>query len=95
MQQQHPHQQHAWAHPSFHQQAQLGALAQKTIELRNQGASLKRLLDDVDRGELRERLTPRELALVKEVMRLSFEGALSPMEVVEACQQGGAIVPSR
>ena len=75
--------------------AQLGAIAQRTVEMRNQGASLARLIADVDRGDLRERLSARELALVKEVVRLSFDSTLSPGEVVEACQQGGVIVPSR
>lgn len=74
---------------------QLGAIAQKTVDLRNQGTSLSRLIADVERGELKARLTERELALVKDVVRLSFDGTLSPVEVVEACQQGGVIVPAR
>ena len=75
--------------------AQLGAIAQKTVDLRNQGTSLSRLIADVERGELKARLTERELALVKDVVRLSFDGTLSPVEVVEGCQQGGVVVPSR
>ncbi len=74
---------------------QLGAIAKTTVELRNQGASLTRLLADAERGEMKDRLTARELEIVKQVIRLSFDGTLSPAEVVEACQQGGAIVPSR
>ena len=74
---------------------QLGAVAKTTIEMRNQGASLTRLLADAERGEMRSRLTARELEVVKQVIRLSFDGTMSPAEVLEACQQGGAIVPSR
>ena len=75
--------------------AQLGAIAQQTVGLRNQGASLKRLLDDVDRGALKQPLTPRELEMIKEVVQLSFEGSLSPTEVVEMCEQNGMLRPSR
>jgi hypothetical protein len=74
---------------------QLGAIARTTVELRNQGASLTRLLADAERDETKSRLTARELEIVKQVIRLSFDGTLSPAEVVEACQQGGALVPSR
>ena len=74
---------------------QLGAIAKTTVELRNQGASLTRLLADAERDETKSRLTARELDIVKQVIRLSFDGTLSPAEVVEACQQGGALVPSR
>ena len=74
---------------------QLGAIAKTTVELRNQGASLTRLLADAERDETKSRLTARELDTVKQVIRLSFDGTLSPAEVVEACQQGGALVPSR
>lgn len=74
---------------------QLGAIAKTTVELRNQGASLTRLLADAERDEMKNRLAERELEVVKRVIRLSFDGTLSPAEVVEACQQGGALVPSR
>jgi hypothetical protein len=74
---------------------QLGAIARTTVELRNQGTSLTRLLADAERDEMKNRLTARELEIVKQVIRLSFDGTLSPAEVVEACQQGGALVPSR
>lgn len=74
---------------------QYGAIAQETVRLRDQGASLSRLLADVDRGEMKQRLTPHEFAVVKDVIRASFTGTLSPGEVVEACLQGGALVPSR
>lgn len=74
---------------------QLGAIGRTTVELRNQGASLTRLLADAERGELPNRLAARELDVVKQVIRLSFDGTLSPAEVVESCQQGGALVPSR
>ena len=74
---------------------QLGAVAKTTVESRNLGASLTRLLADAERGEMKSRLTARELDTVKQVIRLSFDATLSPAEVVEACKQGGALVPSR
>jgi hypothetical protein len=74
---------------------QLGTIAQATVELRNQGVSLTRLLADAERDEMKSRLTARELEIVRQVIRLSFDGTMSPAEVVEACQQGGALVPSR
>lgn len=74
---------------------QYGAIARETVRLRDQGASLSRLLADVDRGELRQRLTAHELNVVKDVIRHTFSGALSPAEVVQACQLGGTLVPSR
>lgn len=74
---------------------QYGAIAQETIRLRDQGASLSRLLADIDRGEMRQRLTAHELNVVKDVVRHSFSGALSPADVVEACRLGGTLVPSR
>ena len=74
---------------------QYGAIAQETLRLRDQGASLSRLLADVDRGGMKQRLTAHELSVVKDVIRHSFSGALSPTEVVEACKLGGTLVPSR
>jgi hypothetical protein len=74
---------------------QYGAIAQETLRLRDQGASLSRLLADIDRGEMKQRLTAHELSVVKDVIRHSFSGALSPAEVVEACKLGGTLVPSR
>lgn len=74
---------------------QYGVIASETIRLRDQGASLARLLADVDRGDMKNRLTAFELGVVKDVMRHSFSGALSPTDVIEACQQGGTLVPAR
>src|SRR5512139_2709624 len=74
---------------------QYGSIAQQTIQLRDQGASLARLLADLDKGDLKQRLTAYELNVVKDVIRHSFSGALSPMEVVEACKLGGTLVPAR
>lgn len=73
---------------------QYGEIAQQAIQLRDQGASLARLLADIERGEMKQRLTAHELGVVKDVIRASFSGMLSPGEVVEACRQGGTLVPS-
>jgi len=74
---------------------QYGALAQETVRLRDQGASLARLLADIERGDMKRRVTAHEFEVVKDVIRASFSGALSPMEVVEACKLGGTLVPTR
>lgn len=74
---------------------QFGALAQETVQLRDRGASLKRLLADAERDEMKGRYTAQELALIRDVIRVSFDGTLSPAEVVEACKQGGTLIPSR
>lgn len=74
---------------------QYGAIAQETIRLRDQGTSLSRLLANAERGELKQRLTAHEFGVLKDVIRASFNGVLSPGEVVEACMQGGTLVPSR
>ncbi len=74
---------------------QYGAIAQETVRLRDQGASLSRLLTDLERGELKQRLTAHEFQVVKDVIRASFNRLLSPVEVVEACMQGGTLIPSR
>jgi hypothetical protein len=74
---------------------QLGAIARTTVELRNQGASLTRLLADAGRGEMKNRFTAEELEVVKQVIRLTFDSTLAPEEVLDACKQGGAIVPPR
>ena len=74
---------------------QFGGIAQEAVRQRDQGASLSRLLSEVERGEMKDRLTPHELALVRDVIRYSFNSTLSPAEVVEACRQGGMLVPAR
>ncbi|HET9405106.1 MAG TPA: hypothetical protein VFO57_11050 [Burkholderiales bacterium] len=74
---------------------QYGAIAQETVRLRDQGASLSRLLADFERGELKQRLTAHEFQVVKDVIRASFNRLLSPVEVVEACMQGGTLIPAR
>ena len=74
---------------------QYGAIAQETVRLRDQGASLSRLLADIERGEMKKRLTEYEFGVLKDVIRASFSGTLSPGEVVEACKQGGTLVPAR
>jgi len=74
---------------------QLGAMAQETVRQRDQGASLSRLLAETERGEMKDRLSPKELALVREVIQLSFNGSMSPAEVVAACMQSGMLVPAR
>lgn len=74
---------------------QYGAVAQETVRLRDQGASLSRLLADIERGEMKQRLTAHEFGVLKDVIRASFNGTLTPAEVVEGCRLGGTLVPAR
>jgi len=66
-----------------------------TRVLEDAAAALHRtLLADLERGEMKQRLTAHELAVVKDVMRASFNALLSPGEVVETCKLGGALIPA-
>ena len=67
---------------------QLGVIAQATITLRDQRVSLSALLADAERGDMKARFTAQELDFIKRVIRESFNGSLSPIEVVEACRDG-------
>ncbi|MBX3666702.1 MAG: hypothetical protein KF834_13535 [Burkholderiales bacterium] len=71
---------------------QLVASAQAGIKLRDQGASLGQVLAETGKGELRERFSPEELALIRRALQLTFTGEVSLHELAETCAagQGGA-----
>jgi hypothetical protein len=71
---------------------QLGVIAQATVALRDQGASLHALLADAGRGEMRERYKPAQIEFIRRVIRMSFDASASPGEIVAACRDG-AIAP--
>jgi hypothetical protein len=71
---------------------QLVATAQAGIKLRDQGASLGQVLAETEKGGLRERFRPDELALIRRALQLTFTGEVSLHELAETCAagQGGA-----
>lgn len=71
---------------------QYGAIAEETVRQRDLGASLKRLLAELERGDM-ARLPAQERALLRDIVRYSFDGTLSPLQILEACKQGGTLVP--
>jgi hypothetical protein len=65
---------------------QLGAIAQTTIELRNQGNTLNALLAEA-RRDGKDKYTEQELALIGNLIRHSYDSTVSPAEVLEACKR--------
>jgi hypothetical protein len=74
---------------------QLVAISEKTINLRNQGASLPNLLAETEDDVMKRRFTPIELEFIRLLIRESFMGAYAPHEVNEACQDGRLSIPVR
>lgn len=67
---------------------QLVASAQAGIALRDRGASLNQVLAETDKGELRGRFKPDELALIRRAVQLTFTGEVSVYELAETCAAG-------
>lgn len=72
---------------------QLVAISEKTINLRDQGASLPNLLAETEDREMKRRFTPTELEFIRLLIRESFIGAYSPYDVNEACEDGRLSIP--
>lgn len=71
---------------------QLVASAEAGIALRDQGSTLGYVLAQTEKPEMRERLTPEELATVRRVIRLTYTGEVSIYELAGSCdeKQGGS-----
>jgi hypothetical protein len=71
---------------------QLVASAQAGIALRDRGASLRQVLAEIEKSELRERFKPEELALMRRALQLTYTGEVSVYELAETCaaEKGGA-----
>jgi hypothetical protein len=67
---------------------QLVATAQAGIKLRDQGASLGQVLAETEKGGLRERFHPEELALIRRALQLTFTGEVSLQELAGSCAAG-------
>lgn len=72
---------------------QLIAISQTTIELRDQGYSLNRVLAQVENDSAREKLDAQEINLLRQIVRVSFTSEYSPREILEACQAGNLGIP--
>ena len=73
---------------------QLGAIAQTTVELRNQGNTLNALLAEA-RRDGKNKYTEQELVLIGNLIRHSYDSTVSPAEVVEACKRDTKPAPPR
>ena len=73
---------------------QLGAIAQATIDLRNQGNTLNALLAEA-RRDGKAKYTEQELTLIGNLIRHSYDSTVSPAEVVEACKRDMKSAPPR
>ena len=71
---------------------QLVASAQAGIALRDRGASLGQVLAETEKGELRERFKPDELAMIRRAVRLTFTSEVSIYELADSCaaSKGGS-----
>lgn len=73
---------------------QLGAIAQTTVELRNQGNTLNALLVEA-RRDGRNKYSEQEMTLIQTLIRHSYDSTVSPAEVLEACKQDNKPAPPR
>ena len=73
---------------------QLGAVAQTTVELRNQGNTLNALLAEA-RRDGQGKYTEQEMALIGKLIRHSYDSSVSPAQVLEACKRDTKPAPPR
>lgn len=66
---------------------QIVAAAQAGIEMRDRGVSLSQVLVETEKGDLRERFKPDELAMMRRAVRLTFTGEVSIHELAESCAE--------
>ena len=72
----------------------LGAIAQTTIDLRNQGNTLNALLAEA-RRDGKNKYTEQELVLIGNLIRHSYDSTVTPVEVLEACKRDTKSAPTR
>lgn len=69
---------------------QLVASAKVGMAMRDQGATLKQVLAETEKGELRNRLQPDELGMIRQAIRLTYTGEVSLHELAESCSDGAS-----
>lgn len=74
---------------------QLVASAQAGIALRDQGATLKQVLLETEKAEMRERFKPDELAMIRRAIQLTFTGEVSIHELAGSCDDGKGAASGR
>ncbi|MBY0267481.1 MAG: hypothetical protein K2W84_13790 [Burkholderiales bacterium] len=74
---------------------QMVAAAQAGIDQRNQGASLSRVLAELERPELRERLSAEDYALLRRAVQMSYTSEISIHELAETCNASRGVKPKR
>lgn len=74
---------------------QMVAAAQAGISQRDQGASLSRVLAELDRPELRERLSAEDQALLRRAVQMSYTSEISIHELAETCNASRGVKPKR
>lgn len=67
---------------------QVLAVAQMSINLRDEGHSLSSVLAEVERGDMRQKLDAQEINLLRQIVRISFTSEYSLREILEACKDG-------
>lgn len=73
---------------------QLGAIAQATVDLRNQGNTLNALLAEA-RRDGKNKYTEQELVMIGNLIRHIYDSTLDPAEVLEACKRDTKSAPPR
>lgn len=69
------------------------AVSQTTVALRDQGHTLSSVMAEVERSELQQKLDAREINLLRQIVRISFNSEFSPREISEACKAGNLGIP--
>lgn len=64
---------------------QIVAIAQAGLEMRDRGASLNQVMAETEKGDLRERFKPDELAMIRRAVRLTFTSEISIYELADTC----------
>ncbi len=74
---------------------QILASAQAGLEMRDRGASLNQVMAETEKGDLRERFKPDELAMIRRAVRLTFTSEISINELAETCAASKGASPRR
>lgn len=66
---------------------QIVASAQAGLEMRDRGASLSQVMAEIEKGDLRARFKPDELAMIRRAVRLTFTSEISIHELADTCAE--------
>ena len=72
---------------------QLVAVAQTAVKLRDEGSSLNAVMNDIERGEIRQQLDSQEFNVLRQIVRMSFTSEASVAEILDACKAGELGLP--